>query len=162
MGHALSEALRVLRPLEPPATPAGPWPHALLDIRPDARVEPAVYIEVGDGQTIELGPLPEIDGTRHYHRQAARLMARALERDWVTLLATRTFDWIDDYDNPDDLADDVLDNWQHREITEDLALSLAHAWARAPRGSRVRVRQPITMLALHAGPAWAGSITASR
>lgn len=129
MVHALREVWRAAR-------------SAVLDIRPTAE-SPVVWVRDRAGQETKCGDLHWKCGEAHAHRSANAAVEAVVAEGLFTLAEFRQFDWVDEFDDADDLVGTVADEWEHWSIEEDTSLRLVQTLKRAGRGAAPFIRQTI-------------------
>jgi SAM-dependent methyltransferase len=118
--QALREAVRVSR-------------ETILDIRATLP-PPLVWVRNRSGQDINCGPVSRKTESEH-NLTANEAVAQAIRDGWLTVTASRQFDWVDVYESGDELVGEVSDEWENWYIGEDLSIKLARALSDAGRGA---------------------------
>lgn len=147
MVHALREAWRVMRAAGASAQPPPFDKGVLLDIRP-LPGDPLVGVRHGDGRETRCGALRPKDPSYDRHAAADGAVEAALAQGWFVAAATRTFDWIDEYETLAELLEDVEEEWSTRLVDEDAVLGLVKELDRAGRGTVPVIRQSVAVRAL--------------
>lgn len=129
MGHALRETWRVARSM-------------VLDIRPAAEA-PQVWVRDRAGRESLCGGLLWKGGEVHLHRAANEAVRQVLAESLFAVKAARQFDWVDAYENTDELIEDIADEWDNWGLDEDVSLRLVQTMERAGKGASPFVRQSI-------------------
>jgi len=114
----------------------------VLDIRPVAD-EPEVWVRDRSGGETRCGGLTWVGDGPVGHAQASAAVDQILNEGWFAAPAPRRFEWVDVFDDADDLIECVSEEWEHRSVGEETSLRLVEALSRAGRGAAPFIRQGI-------------------
>lgn len=138
-GQALREAYRVARA-------------SVLDIRA-ALAPPEILVRTQNRGDLLCGPLVRRVPHSHYNEEASVALEAALADGVFARRERREFDWIDVYENVDEMIGEITEEWESWIIDEDLALKTVRTFAEAGRGAIPFVRQGVQMQILQKLPA---------
>jgi len=129
MVHALQETWRVTR-------------STVLDIRPIVDA-PRIGVKDRVGQEKDCGSLKWSGGGPERHAEATAAVSRVVEEGSFTIGAARQFEWVDSFEDVDELVATVAEDWESWSIDEDASLCLMQAMEKGGRGAVPLIRQGI-------------------
>ncbi len=140
MVHALQEAWRVARAM-------------VLDIRP-LPAAPQLWVRDRAGREAKCGDLARRADAPEAHAEAERAVGQVVRcaSPYFTAAAARQFDWIDVFEDPDELIEEVSEEWENWIVDEDTALKLMRTVSDTGRGAAPFIRQAIKAQVLKKAP----------
>lgn len=129
MVHALKETWRMTR-------------STVLDIRPIVDA-PRIGVKDRAEQERDCGGLKWSSGGPQSHAEAAAAVSRVVEAGLFTIGAARQFEWVDSFEDVDELVAAVAEDWESWSIDEDASLCLMQAMEKGGRGTAPFIRQGI-------------------